>query len=234
VLLFASGCAAIQRSLLFHPTHDRPEKGMAEWKRGDQVIGFVHHVAHPRAIWLLLHGNGGQAAYRAYALQCFSPDDAVYILEYPGYGQRPGVPSLQSLNDAAREGYRLLREQFPGTPVCVVGESIGTGPASHLATQPQPPDKIVLVVPFAVLQDVVGDHVSFLPSGLLVRNSWNNIEALAEYHGPLEIFAAKGDTIIPLRHAKTLAASKPKAVLHVFEGGHNDWPNGDRVKIRYP
>jgi len=233
-LVLGPGCGTIQRKLLFHPTHEQPAKWLDEWKQGNRVVGFTRTVPAPRNVWLLLHGNGGQAAYRGYALSSFSPGDSVYILEYPGYGQRPGTPSRTTLNAAAREAYERLRAEFPHTPVCVVGESIGTGPASSLGSAPRPPDKIVLVVPFAALRDVVGDHVPFLPAGLLAGDSWNNIEALQSYDGPLEIFAAKADTIIPIRHARALAASKPGAVIHEFEGGHNDWPNGGRVTIRNP
>ena len=68
----------------------------------------------------------------------------------------------------------------------------------------------------------------------MLRDNWNNIEALKTYAGPLEIFAAKGDTIIPIRHAKALAASKPQTVFHEFDGDHNDWPNDGRVTIRNP
>jgi pimeloyl-ACP methyl ester carboxylesterase len=234
LLGLGSGCGAIQRKLLFHPTHDLPAKGLDEWKHGHQVIGFARTVPAPGSVWLFLHGNGGQAAYRGYALPCFAPGDSVYILEYPGYGQRPGIPSRTTLDAAAREAYERLCMEFPNTPVCVVGESIGTGPASSLASAPRPPDKIVLIVPFAVLRDVVGDHVSFLPAGLLAGDSWDNIGALKGYEGPLELFAAKGDTIIPIRHARALAASRPQAVIHEFEGGHNDWPSGGRVTIRNP
>lgn len=233
-LLLCSGCGTIQQKLLFHPTHEQPDSGLPEWKQDERVIGFARTVPAPRNVWLLLHGNGGQAVYRGYALPSFSPEDSVYILEYPGYGQRPGRPSLKSMNDAAREAYDLLRASFPSIPVCVVGESIGTGPACTLATAPHPPDKIVLVVPFAVLRDVAGDHVPFLPSSLLVGRSWNNIEALKAYEGPLEIFAAKRDTVIPIRHAKALAASRPKTAFHEFDGGHNDWPYADRVSVRNP
>ena len=233
-LLLCSGCGTLQRKLLFHPTHDQPANGLPEWRQGVRVIGYARTVPEPRNVWLLLHGNGGQAVYRSYALPCFAPDDSVYILEYPGYGQRPGQPSRSSMNVAAHEAYELLRASFPSTPVCVVGESIGTGPACTLATAARPPDKIVLVVPFAILRDVAGDHVPYLPAGLLVGDSWNNIESLKTYAGPLDIFAGKGDTIIPIRHAKALAASKPRAVFHAFDGGHNDWPYDGRVTISNP
>lgn len=228
------GCASSQRHMLYFPTHEDSAPGLAEWRHNDKVIGFARMVDHPRNVWLLLHGNGGQAAHRRYALPCFAAEDSVYILEYPGYGRREGYPSLAAINTAAREGYELLRTQFPTIPVCVAGESIGTGPGSFLATLSRPPDKIVLIVPFAVLKDVADEHYPFLPTSLLLRDNWNNVSSLQNYGGPLEIFAAKEDAIIPIRHARALAASKPKAVFHEIAGGHNEWSSGGRVTIRNP
>ncbi len=235
LLLLGVGCAAVQRKLLYHPTHDStlPER-LDEWSLNGRRIGFSRTVASPHNVWLLLHGNGGQAADRNYALPCFSPDDSVYILEYPGYGQRAGTPSLPGINAAAREAYDLLRAQFSDKPVCVVGESIGTGPACTLTMHPRPPDKLVLIVPFAVLKEVADDHFPLLPTSLMLRDNWNNIEALKNYAGPLEIFAAKGDTTIPIRHAQALAAAKSQTVFHTFEGNHNDWSHDGRVRIRHP
>src|ERR1051325_3312916 len=54
-----------QRSLLFFPTHQTEFSGsLKPWMDGTQVIGFCHEVTNPHAIWLMTHGNGGQAANR--------------------------------------------------------------------------------------------------------------------------------------------------------------------------
>jgi hypothetical protein len=233
VILFL-GCSSVQRRLLYFPSHQTGSNGLSEWKHQDQLIGFSRVVQSPKNVWLLIHGNGGQAADRTYALPSFSDQDSVFILEYPGYGTREGIPSLKSFNDAAGQAYEILRGQFPNLPVCVASESIGTGPASTLTGKPNPPDKLVLIVPFDVLSKVASDHFPFLPTKLLLRDNWNNIEALAKYDGPLEIFAAKGDTVIPIAHAKALAATKPQAIFHEIEGGHNDWSHGLKVEIRNP
>lgn len=232
--LGVAGCSSLPRKLLYFPSHEARTNGLAEWKAGGRVIGFARTVPQPKNVWLLTHGNAGQAADRTYALPSFSPDDSVYILEYPGYGLRPGSPSEESLKAAAREAYDLLRTQSPHTPVCAVGESIGTGPASWLGTLPHPPDKIVLIVPLDVLAAVAKEHYPLLPVGLLLPDHWDNITALQAYDGPVEIFAAKGDTVIPIRHARALAASKPGIRLHEFSGGHNDWSRTDSVQIRNP
>jgi len=216
-----------QGSLLFFPSHDEAQKDspLSPWLSGTNVIGYCYEVQSPRAVWLMTHGNGGQASERDYVLNTnrFATGQSLYILEYPGYGARPGTPSMPSINRATEEGYRLLRARFPKTPVCVLGESIGTGPASALARQQVLPDKIVLAVPYDALVNVAAEKFWFLPVRLLLKHNWNNVESLRNYSGPVEIYAGLRDGIIPVRHAKALAAKLTKAKLILMDCGHNDW-----------
>ncbi|MCM0080718.1 alpha/beta hydrolase [Geomonas sp. Red32] len=234
IVLFLVGCAVFQRKLLYYPTHHGRGEGLSPWKYQGKTIGFAREVAAPHNVWLMLHGNAGEAGDRQYALDSFSKDDSVYILEYPGYGGRPGAPSLSSINRAAAEGYRLLRSKFPATPVCVAGESLGTGPASTLAMLPHPPDKIVLITPFDVLAHVASYHFPYLPARLLLLDNWNNAKALHKFPGRVEIFAAHDDSVIPPRFARALAAAHPSIVFHEIPGDHNDWSRGSKVSIRNP
>lgn len=223
-----------QRSMLYFPTHHNQSNGLSEWRHKGELVGFAREVQSPKNVWLMLHGNGGQASDRAYALDSFSNTDSVYILEYPGYGRRPGVPSRTTIDEAAREAYRLLRSKYTGTPVCVVCESLGSGPGTALATENPPPDKIVLIAPFDKLHRVGQHHYPFLPVRLLLSDDWDNVESLKGYRGRLEIFGIRDDTIIPMKFAKALADSKPGAVFREIRGGHNDWADPGRVKIRNP
>lgn len=233
-LLFLLLYLVFQRKLLYYPTHHNESNALAEWRHDGELIGFAREVPSPENVWLMMHGNGGQASDRSYALSSFSPRDSIFILEYPGYGQREGRPSLKTINAAAREAYDLLKRRFPDKPLCVVSESIGSGPASILATHPDPPEKIVLVVPFDTLASVASHHFPFLPVGLMLWDKWDNVEALKNYRGRLEIFGARDDDIIPLSHSRLLAQSKPGSVFHEISGGHNDWAMTGRVKIRNP
>ncbi|MGP8201369.1 MAG: alpha/beta hydrolase [Limisphaerales bacterium] len=220
-----------QRSMLYFPTHDTIPTGLAPWLDGSRTIGFCREAPNARTIWLMMHGNGGQAADRDYVLERMSGQDSLYVLEYPGYGSREGSPSLESMNRAASEAYRLLRARNPKTPVCVLGESLGSGPACALAGEKIAPDKIVLVTPFDVLANVGARHFPFLPVRLLLRDNWDNVASLKHYSGPVEIFGARDDTIIPVGYAAALANQIPVAQFIEIPGGHNEWSRQDQMKI---
>lgn len=232
--LALTGCSSLGRKRLYQPSHHSNTSDLTAWTTHTGHVGVAREVRDPQCVWLLLHGNAGQAADRVYALPAFAKMDSVFILEYPGYGSRPGAPSLVAFNTAASAAYQDLRLRFPTKPVCVVGESIGTGPAAALARAPRPPDKIVLIVPFDVLAKVADDHFPHLPIRWLLADNWNNIESLASYRGPLEIIGASDDQVIPIAHARALAASKPHCRFLEIPGGHNDWSADSKVKIRHP
>lgn len=223
----------IQRSLLYFPSHEEPVSGLTPWLDQGNLVGYCREVSQPQTVWLMLHGNAGQASDRDYVLDRLPESDSLYVMEYPGYGQRPGSPSRVSFDQAALEAYELLAKRFPSTPLCVLGESIGSGPASGLANAPQPPDKIVLVVPYDQLSAVAGRRFFFLPVRWMLLDNWDNIGALQDYRGPVDIFAARDDTLIPCTHAKNLSEHVPQSNYQEVPCGHNGWSRMRQVQIRH-
>ena len=217
------GSAMLENVLLYFPSHSPDEHGLTRWEHEGDTIGYTRPHLQPRAIWLVMHGNAGQAAQRGYMFQVLPSTDAVFILEYPGYGRRPGRPSMKSINAAAEEAYHVLRKQYGSLPLGVVGESLGSGPASHLCSLSAPPDRAVLIVPFNTLLELAREHVRYLPVSLLLRDRWDNGKALAHYRGRIDIFAAIHDEIIPVHHARSLAQALASAKYHEIPSTHNDW-----------
>jgi hypothetical protein len=232
-MLFVVGC--LQRNLLYFPTHEfsakhASEYGLTPWLVDGEYTGHARLVDNPGRVWLFIHGNGGQAATRSYIFHCFSPLDSIYILEYPGYGDRPGKPSKVSFDGAALKAYTSLVSVYGASKICVLGESLGSGPASFLATVDKPPFRIALVVPFDVLKDVAQKKFPYLPVGLIMRDQWNNIESLKSYKGRIDIYGAKYDNVIPVEHARNLARSIAGSHYHEIEGDHG-WANGSQVDL---
>jgi pimeloyl-ACP methyl ester carboxylesterase len=236
-LLVCLAVVVLQRKLLYFPSHEDSKElarsfNLKEWTIDGVNIGFRDEVQGAKRIWLFVHGNGGQAVYRGYARNCLSERDSLFILEYPGYGSRPGSPSQAVFNEAAVVAYQSLKAAHPDAEINVMGESLGSGPSCHLATLADPPKRIVLLVPFDRIIEVAKEKFPFLPIGLMMFDRWDNIEALKAYKGRVDIYGAKDDAIIPVAHAKKLAAALPGSVFHEIEGGHEDWPDARRVDLR--
>jgi hypothetical protein len=138
---------------------------------------------------------------------------------------------MQSINAAAVEAYALLRTLYPGVPIGVIGESLGSGPASYLCSLANPPARAVLIVPFDNLLSLAKEHMPFLPVSLLLRDRWDNAAALSKYAGRIDIYGALQDTIIPVNHARQLAQALPRATYHEVDCGHNDWSSRGHLKI---
>jgi pimeloyl-ACP methyl ester carboxylesterase len=223
--------AMMEGKFLYFPSHAANQSRFSEWKIAGKLIGYDRTVDKPRSIWLVLHGNAGQASHREYIVDLLPADASAYVMEYPGYGLRPGKPSKNSINAAAREAYDNLRTLHPNLMIGVLGESIGSGPASFLCSLPKPPDRLVLMVPFDNLISVAKQHMKLLPVGLLMRDKWDNVQALASYRGRVEIFGALHDTVIPVVHARNLAKSIPQARYVELPCGHNDWASIEHVRI---
>ncbi len=223
-----------QRSLLYHPTHRVVDTLMERWEERGEYWGYQRVVSDPTGVWLVLHGNGGQAAHRDYLLEQVADDVAVFVLEYPGYGDRLGMTTEENINEAAAFAWQHLRATYPNLPIGVIGESIGSGPAATLARQSNPPDKIVLLVPFDQLHRVAGDRFWWLPVKWLMRDNWDNVASLRNFHGEIEIYAARDDEIIPVERAKALAGAYPQARMVLMDGGHNSWQWNERFVLPVP
>ncbi len=218
----------IENKLLFFPSHENSAElaensAFTKWTTAGKYIGWKKVVNREHRSWLFIHGNAGQAIHRTYAEHCFSKDENIFILEYPGYGEREGSPSADSFNAAAMEAYTLLKEEVSEQKICLIGESIGSGPTCFLASQGIQPEKIVLVVPFDNLKSLAQEKMPFLPVSWMMRNQWDNIDFIKSFEGPIEIYGAEHDEIIPLHHAEKLARSNKNCRLFIMPCGHNSW-----------
>lgn len=231
VLLAAT---VFQRRLLYYPqtlTADSAAEraashGLVAWHNASgQFVGWKLPSRQPAvASVLVAHGNAGSALDRVYFARPLRDAVAVdvYLLEYPGYGIRAGSPSMASLLAAAEEAFALL----PGTvPRYLVGESLGSGVAAHLAgTRPREVAGVALFMPFDNLANVAQAAFPFLPASLVLRDRFSPEQSLANYRGPLKVVLAELDEVIPLRFGQRLyeGYAGPKDLQVVKGARHND------------
>ncbi len=232
--------ALSQRSMIYYPSrHDAASleraavsQGFEPWKNPQgETIGYrslpTPDDPRPPLAVLITHGNAGYAMHRAdYAplLRAAAPGRAVsvYLLEYPGYGARPGSPSQDAFLAAADDALGRI----PGdVPVILLGESIGTGVAS--ATASAHPDRVsglLLLTPFDSLANVAQHHYPLLPVRWIMRDQYPSAEWLRDYQGPVAVILAANDTIVPAQFGQSLhdSYSGPKKLIIAEQADHND------------
>ena len=216
--------AMLEGTFLYFPSHDTGKSDLTNWVVDGQTIGYSRSSISSKKVWLVFHGNGGQASHRGYIAPCLPSTDSVYVMEYPGYGNRKGAPSMKSINAAAGAAYAALLREHPSSQIAVLSESLGSGPAAYVCSLENPPSRLVLIVPFDNLLSVAKEHLPFLPVSVLLRDKWDNVAALSHYTGRIDIYGAILDEVIPVAHARRLAHALPAAKYHDINCGHNDWP----------
>ncbi len=225
-----------QRRLMYFPDRS-PERealqraarlGLLPWRDGDgHILGWRRpRTEETRPRVLLMHGNAGDALGRVdYLPMLEAAGFEGMLLEYPGYGCRPGEPSETALLSDARTALSLLRAE--GAPVFLMGESLGSGVAMQVAAADSPSvSGLLLVTPFARMTEVASWHYPIFPMGLILRDRWDSLAAARNYPGPVAILVAGRDEVVGAHQGHRLAEACP-GPLRVWElplAGHNDLP----------
>jgi len=225
--------AVFQRSLLYFPAVHTPAQvdQMARSARLERwtnsvgtPIGFkrLSPAQPPTGTVMICYGNGSTAigcAHYTDDIQHAAAMD-VFILEYPGYEDRPGAPNQASLFEAAEEAF----QQLPADrPVYLVGESLGTGLVSWLAGKhPDRVSGIVLISPYNRITSVAQNHYPYLPVRLLMFDRFVPEDYLKDFRGKVGITLGGRDTVVPERFGRRLydRYAGPKKLWEFPEGGH--------------
>jgi uncharacterized protein len=171
---------------------------------------------------LFFHGNadsisGADAATRALVETGYG----AMLVEYRGYGGNPGSPSEAGFYaDAEAAMAWLARQGIAPANTVIVGNSIGSGPATEMAVRHQPA-ALVLISGFASLPIAASDVFRVLPTMLLLRDRFDNAAKIGRVRGPILILHGDADTIVRPHHADLLSDAAPKATRIIVPGaGH--------------
>ena len=128
-------------------------------------------------------------------------------LDYRGYGASDGTPSEKAVKADALLAYDALSDKIGHkTPIIVMGRSLGSGVALHVAAN-RPVAGLILVTPYDSLAAVGQQAHPFVPVRLLMRHPFNALVEAPQVTAPSLFLVAGADTLIPPGHAERLAAA---------------------------
>ena len=229
--------AVFQRSLIYHPPSpttalalevDAARLGFQPWRAPDGTeIGLASAgPATPRAVVLLCYGNANCAGrWAGDAARLVARGWDVRIVEYPGYGRRPGTPTETSLVDAsvAAAEQAAADARAARVPFFVLAESLGTGVACQVAARrPDLVRLLGLIIPFDQLATPAAEHYPWLPVRWILRDRYDSVAALKDWPGALVVGVAGRDEVIPPSSGRRLFDSfpGPKHLVELPEAGH--------------
>jgi pimeloyl-ACP methyl ester carboxylesterase len=226
VLIYVGLCAALfffQRSMIYFPQPRSAGASIAtiSFKSGDhEVIVTTRAHAGPQAL-IYFGGNAEDVSANVPELSRAFAEHALYLLHYRGYGGSGGTPSEAALFADALILFDRVHAEHPS--VVVIGRSLGSGVAVHLASM-RPVARLVLVTPYDSLEDIAAGRFPFFPVRWLLRDRFDSRTYAPKVSAPTLLIGAEHDEVVPVRSARLLATRfRPGvATLVVLPGtGHN-------------
>jgi hypothetical protein len=152
-------------------------------------------------------------------------------MNYRGYGDSEGKPSQQNI---CRDALYILdtlaaREQIPLNHIVLMGRSLGSGVAVHVAAH-RAVRGVILVTPFDSLLNVARRHYPILPVRFLLKHPFDSAALAPDIRIPALVLIGRQDTIIPNQNAIRLSElwGGPVDTVMIEGVGHNDIQLGHR------
>ncbi len=130
--------------------------------------GLLFKSDSSKGLIFYLHGNAGSLdAWGEVAETYTTLQYDVFLLDYRGYGKSEGtIGSEAQLFQDVQTAYNEMRKSYRESNIVVLGYSIGTGPATKLASTNNP-KLLILQAPYFSLTDVMKHTFPFVPTSLL-------------------------------------------------------------------
>ena len=152
-----------------------------------------------KGVVLYLHGNRGNLnRWGQYHKDFTSLGFDFFIIDYRGFGKSAGHPSEEGIYKDAEAAYQWLLQRYASSKVIIYGRSLGSGPATYLASR-HPAKQLILETPYDNIPNVVRAKSKVpIPPGL-IRTHFPNDRRLSSVDIPAYIFVGSHDKLIPLR-----------------------------------
>lgn len=213
----------LQGHLLFHPQKRSvtdPENTMI-LKSGDADIVITKSIKPGNKAIMYFGGNAEDVSLNLASFDRRFPKYSLYLMHYRGYGGSDGTPNEK---DIYADAIRLYDEVSKDKKeISIIGRSIGTVFAVHLASERQT-SGLILITPYDSIENVAKHHYPIFPVSLLIKDKFESYLYAKNVSSPTTILMAGNDTVIPAKSTKRLHESFNNGIsnLVVIDGvGHN-------------
>jgi len=229
-------CAALylkQESLIFYPdvlpanytfSFLQPFKEIPiKTKDGTTLSSVLFTTDRPKGVIFYLHGNAGALdSWGDVAKTYTALQYDVFMVDYRGYGKSQGsITSQQQMFDDIQAAYDTLKTRYAEDKIIVLGYSIGTGPAAHIAATNKP-GRLILQAPYYSLTDMMLHTYPVIPTFIL-KYKLPTSDYLKQCTMPVTIFHGDADEVIyygsSLKLQKLFKSGDTLITLH--NQGHN-------------
>lgn len=239
--LVAALLVYFQRSFIYFPPRDAPDRSIdppspfvsllvRDADRGVDTFAWYAAPSDPsKATILWLHGNAGRIDDLLPAASALVEKGyGAVLVEYRGYGGNPGKPTEQGLVDDARTALVRFRavaasEGHPQRPFVIVGHSLGSGVASHLAGE-RGVEGVVLVSPFLALTDMAEMRFPGPFVRAFMSDRFDNLASLASGDQPVLVIHGTEDPVVPFAQGRELSRRLGSRAVFVPLAGVDHWP----------
>ena len=212
-----------QRSFIYFPTPS-PDHAPAEelWLDSDneRIRVWRLHAGESDAI-LYFGGNAEDVSLNIPEFSAWFPEQAVYLVNYRGYGGSSGSPGETALLRDARAIFDFMKERHAN--VSVIGRSLGAAVAVDLAVG-RDVARLALITPFDSLARLAREFYPIFPTSVLLKDKYDSVGRAGRIRAPVLVIVAERDEIIPRESSERLAGAMPESLvtLKIIEGtSHN-------------
>ena len=148
------------------------------------------------------------------------------MLDYRGYGKSEGkIYSEKQIYQDTQIAYDKLKTLYDESKIIILGYSIGTGPATKIASANHP-KLLILQAPFYSLTDMMKHYYPIIPTFLL-KYKFETNKFIKECKMPVVIFHGNRDEVIYYNSSiKLKKLIKETDTLITLHGeGHNGMSN---------
>ena len=185
--------------------------------------GLLFKANNSKGLIFYLHGNAGSLdAWGGVAETYIRLQYDIFLLDYRGYGKSEGaIGNEAQLFQDVQVAYNEMLKRYSENSIVVLGYSIGTGPATKLASTNHP-KLLILQAPYYSLTDVVKHTFPFVP-GFLLKYKLETYKYIRDCKMPIVLIHGDQDEVIYYGSSLKLKELLKKSdTLITIQGlGHN-------------